>query len=648
MSRSEAIEQYHAALRSGQKYYNDCVARNEDPYPVVLESTAAEAAANARVLLGEMEIPMGAIVGTLADGRKKAFAGNFMPLLEDSTEFAGKWISLCEAHLGAAGITDPISVFEYLGQFYVQEGHKRVSVLRSYGAPTIRAKVTRVIPPRSDDPDIAAYYEFLDFYKRSGVYGLRFRQPGRWAQLEERLGHEPGHVWTEQERKDFRNLLWMAEEAVTPEILAQAKDHSLSEVLLACLDVYPNEQLKALDKAALRRHMEGILPDLRYAVAGEKKESSVEVSTEPKIPGKSLVGRIIEGITKPVLNVAFVHINDPKDSVWSRSHDEGRRAMEEALGSQVRVRTYIVGEEDADTLMERAVAEGAQLIFATAPTLLGPARQAAALHHGLKVLVCALSVPYVGVRTYYSRLHEVKFISGAIAGALCGDRPLGYVARYPILGVPASVNAFALGVRMTNPRAKVLLDWSCLAGNPVERLRAAGARIISGHPIAAPKPSGLGLGWSTVLMNEAGHFLPLASDVWDWGRTYEQMARSVMAGAWDNEAPQGTSVNYWWGMSSGVIDIDVAAVVPEGVKHLANIFRKGVRDGSVDPFLGMVTDQQGKVRSTAEETFTPEELMRMNWLCDNVIGSIPAPDEVLPMSRETSKLLSLPLPDSEE
>ena len=34
--------------------------------------------------------------------------------------------------------------------------------------------------------------------------------------------------------------------------------------------------------------------------------------------------------------------------------------------------------------------------------------------------------------------------------------------------------------------------------------------------------------------------------------------------------------------------------------------------------------------------------MRMNWLCDNVIGRIPPVEELLPMSRETTKLLALP------
>jgi len=46
---------------------------------------------------------------------------------------------------------------------------------------------------------------------------------------------------------------------------------------------------------------------------------------------------------------------------------------------------------------------------------------------------------------------DVIWTNGAIAE---NDR-IGYIADYPIYGVPASINAFALGARLTNPRTKV-------------------------------------------------------------------------------------------------------------------------------------------------------------------------------------------------
>ena len=635
MNRTEAIEQYRAAVRRGQRYQSACQSRGESPWPEVLQEILPAASSASRVSMGVIEIPMDLIVGTYADGRKSAFAGNFMPLLGEGTEFALKWINLCEAHLGEQGITDPIEVFEYLGLFYVQEGHKRVSVLRSYDALTIRARVMRIMPEPSEDPAVKAYLEFVPFYRRSKLYVLRFDKPGNIRRLEKELGMDEDHEWTDEERLNLLSLYWKVREACLKHSGAGRPELSVSDTLLTCLDVYPYEQLLALDTAEIAKRVEALLPDVRFAAADEPKE----VSTEPDIPERSLVGRIITGITRPVLNVAFIHANDPAGSSWTSGHEEGRLYLDKTLGSQVRTQSYVVGEADADSLMEAAITrDGASVLIATAPNLMPSARQAAALHPNVKVLVCALSVPFVGLRTYYSRVHEAKFIAGAISGVLCGSDPVGYVARYPILGVPASVNAFAMGLRMTNPKAKVLLEWSCLGGDPVERLWAAGARIVTGYPL-----SGLGgQGWATAVVTEDRSFLPLASDVWDWGKTYEQIIRGILAGSWGKDAAPGSALSYWWGMSSGVIDVRFADALPDGVRQLGEILRKGLIDGTIDPFGGGIRDQQGKVRLEKGAAFTVEELMRMNWLCDSVIGRIPKLEELMPSARETTRLLALP------
>ena len=103
----------------------------------------------------------------------------------------------------------------------------------------------------------------------------------------------------------------------------------------------------------------------------------------------------------------------------------------------------------------------------------------------------------------------------------------------------------------------------------------------------------------------------------------------------------GKAVNYWWGMSSGVIDIALSETLPAGVAHLANILKDGMVNGTLDLFGCSMTDQDGNVRSDGEKRFTPEELMNMDWLLDNVEGHIPAFEELLPVSRQLVRLLGL-------
>ena len=161
MDKSEAVNSYAQALKQGQKEYKELVQKNLEPYPQVLDDILGSDITNMVQDIGIVEIPADRIVGTKTAGRISAFTASFKPLLSAETEFAYKWVNLCAAHLSDEGIREPILCYEYLGNFYVQEGNKRVSVLRYFDAPKIPGRVLRVMPEMSDDPRIKAYYELL-------------------------------------------------------------------------------------------------------------------------------------------------------------------------------------------------------------------------------------------------------------------------------------------------------------------------------------------------------------------------------------------------------------------------------------------------------------------------------------------------------
>ena len=643
MSRIDAINEYRLAQRAGLKYYNACVAAHKNPYPEVLEDQINETQASGHAPIGTIEIPSDLIVGTLAAGRKMAFAGNYMPILPENSEFASKWISLCDAHMSEEGIRDPITCMEFMGKFYVMEGHKRVSVLKSFGAPAILGTVTRMIPVWSQDPAVQAYYEFMKFYRLCGLYHIQFSRPGQYDKLQQALGFAADHVWTREEKADFLSVYWRFRSVCDENVLDKVRDHSIGEALLMCLEVYSYDELRQDDSDAMRKKLMSLLPDLQFSAQDE----SATVSMNPVVSEKSFVRSLLDGISRPVLNVAFVHAAPPESSAWSLGHEQGAKRLKEVLGDQVSVTSYVANDETADEVMEQAVQAGAQVLFVTAPILLAPARRAAALHPDCKVLVCALSVPFTGIRTYYCRLYEAKFISGAIAGVLCEGEPIGFLARYPILGSPAAINAFALGARMTRPDAKIQLAWSCLPGDPIKALNQAGCKIVSGHTMAVFN-SETSSYWNTAHMGPDGKSQVLISDVWNWGRLYEDIVRSILNGGWEKAEESSPAVHYWWGMNSGVMDVQLSPTLPAGVMQLATILKDGLVRGSLHPFLAQIRDQQGVLRSAGDRWFTPMEMMNMNWLCDNVVGKIPAQDELLEMSRKTTSLLAIPTETGKE
>ena len=630
--RTEALQQFMAALRQGRKYYNACVAKGENPYPLVLNELIDESISGNTVKIGLVDIPTDRIVGTWTDGRKTAFAGNFMPLLDETTEFGGKWINLCEAHLGETGITDPITCLEYLGKFYIQEGNKRVSVLKSYNAPSIPGIVTRIIPPQSNDLETQIYFEFLDFFKVSRTYLITFSQKGGYAKLQAALGFTPDQIWTDDERRgfssDFRKFSMVFDELNTEKLPITAGD-----ALLVYLEVHAFQEIKKLTTDELRASLSSIWADIRLSAQGDP----ISVATEPEVEKeKSLLSRILGS---PRLNVAFIYDFDPEKSAWAAAHWEGQKYLEEKLGQNVKISSFLCVDGNADETMEKAVEQGANVIFATSPMLMDECRRLAAKHKNIAIFNCALSMPYAGVRSYYCRIYEGKFVTGAIAGAMARDDRIGYVANYPIMGVTASINAFALGVRMTNPRAKIILKWSCLPGNPILELKEAGVSVISNRDEDSGNHSSWDLG--TYMVTPEHALQPLASPRWNWGSYYEKTVRSLMSGGVEALRDSKHAINDWWGIDSGVVNIDIDENLPEGVKQLGRILKKDILEESLDPFLCPIRDQDGHLISDGARAFTPEELMKIEWLNENIEGKIPTFDELLPRSQNLVRLLGI-------
>ena len=632
MSRQEAYAQYNYALKLGQKYYRECVVRGKYPYQQALSDVFNENLAAAKVNIGLVDIPMEQIVGTTTSGRGNAFAGNFMPLLHDSTEFAMKWTALCEAHLEAGGISDPIVCYEYMGRFYVTEGNKRVSVLKSYDAPSVAGNVTRIVPTWSEDEAVQVYYEFMPFYDLSGLYDVNFSRKGSYAKLQARLGFAPDHVWTKEERSEFL-YGFRRFKAAFEKLNTEKLDITPGDALLIWLQMNPVEDLQKTD---LVKSLSAAWPDVRIFANG----SAIAVSTEP-VEEKAGITRLF-GLGRPNhLQIAFIHAMNPEQSSWTATHESGRKQLEEAMGERVSVKIYICEDEDPLSVMERAVEEGAQVIFATTPPLIAACRQIAARYPQVKVLNCSVSMPYSGVRTYYGRMYEAKFITGAIAGAMADNNKIGYVANYPIIGTIASINAFALGVRMTNPNAKIILRWSCLPGNPVHSLMEEGVSVVSNRESATEDPY-WAWEWGTYKVEETGNLLPLSSPVWNWGKFYEGVIQTIFDGGWNTlGGKEAQAINYWWGMRSGVIDVTLNPDLPEGSKHLSQILRQGLMSGAIDPFHARMIDQNGEVRNDGDRSFTVEDVMGMDWLLDNVEGSIPDFEEILPVSQQLVRLLGL-------
>ena len=146
--------------------------------------------------------------------------------------------------------------------------------------------------------------------------------------------------------------------------------------------------------------------------------------------------------------------------------------------------------------------------------------------------------------------------------------------------------------------------------------------------------------WGIIQKQDDGSNELVASPYWDWGSFYLQIAQSILGGEW--ETPSGKredrAVNYWWGIASGVVGLDFTDKLPEGTKALANILKAGIKNGTVDPFLRKVVSQEGVVHNDGTKTLSTAEILQMDWLCDNVIGTIPEFDSLFEKAKVITRL----------
>lgn len=614
------MDDYNKAYKAGKKDYQARLLRGEQPTLQILDDILPPRGSYSEVPLGLVQIPIEQIVGTKTGGRSSAFAGNFMPILRENTEFAYKWAALSESHLNE-GIRDPIKAYEYMNKFYVEEGNKRVSVLKYYDAVSVPGIVTRILPPRTEEKENRIYYEFVDFYELSKVNYIWFTKTGSFAKLQALTGKEPDQVWSDDDKLTFSSVYTR----FTAEFeAAGGKKLSITpgDAFLAFLTVYDYDTVCDMTAAEMKATVAKSWEEFHLL----EHDDEIDVKMDPTVEKKPLLTRLLP-LSAPKLKAAFLYAKTPSSSAWTYAHELGRLHLEQTFPDEVTTVCYEnITSDLAEKAIRDAIQKGCNIVFTTAPEFVQASVQAAIDNPDVRILNCSLNTSHRYIRTYYARMHEAKFLMGAIAGAMSENGLLAYIADYPIFGTIANINAFALGAKLINPRAKVYLEWSSLKdadlGKVMDGLAEKGVSIVSGRDMVIPEDASRYFG---LYRMEDGMPHNLAMPLWHWGKFYEQLIRTIMNGTWkyDDITAEKKAINYWWGMSSGVVDVICSQNLPIGTQRLVYLLKDTIRRGEFNPFSGALYSQQGVVQEDPDRSLSPEEIIRMNWLARSVIGSIP-------------------------
>ena len=617
-------EEYRKALKLGKKDYQTRLLRGEKPILQVLDDILPNRSSYSESSIGLVQIPIDQIAGTKTVARSSSFAGNFMPILREDTEFAAKWESLLDSHV-EEGIREPIKAYEYMHKFYVVEGNKRVSVMKYTGAVSILGTVIRVIPKPTQEKENKMYYEFLDFYQLAPINYIRFTQEGGYAKLQEAVGKGPSEVWTDEELLDFSSVY----SRFISEYRAKGGDKlniTPGDAFLSFITLYGYDAIEEKTTS----EMQALVTKSWEEFVLLAENSGINLKMKPNQKKKSLLNILhFPNLVSRKLKIAFIYEKTPGTSAWTYAHELGRLHLQQTFQDEIHTVCYENGtQENIDSLLEDAINAGCDLIFTTTPPFAQASVKAAIANPKVWILNCSLNTSHRYIRTYYSRMYEAKFLMGAIAGAMAENNRLMYIADYPIYGSIANINAFALGAKMINPRASVYLEWSAKKEMDIEeRIRESEASCVSGRDMAIPEEASRFFG---IYHIDEGRPRNFAMPLWHWGKFYEQLIWAIMDGTlkYDDDPSTKKAINYWWGMSEGVVDVVFSKYLPVELKRLAGLLKTAITTETFNPFAGILYSQTGIVVGDPEGSLSPEEIMTMDWLADNVVGNIPAKEEL--------------------
>jgi basic membrane protein A len=325
---------------------------------------------------------------------------------------------------------------------------------------------------------------------------------------------------------------------------------------------------------------------------------------------------------------AWIYVGPHNDGGWSQAHDQGRLAVQKALGSKVQT-TYkenIPEGPQVAQVIESLIRDGNKIIFATSFGFQNAMAAAAKKHPDVKFEMATGTIVSKNMAEYFGAGEDAIYLSGMAAGAATKSGTIGYVVPFAIPEVIRHANAFALGAQATHPGAKVRLIWTNSWFSPdkekkaAQNLHQAGADVIGQNvdsPAAGQYAESKKVPW-VGYDSDAKKFAPnswLTAAIYHWGPYYTKRVKAAMGGSWKTGFYYGT-------IKDGMIDLaSYGPGVSADTKAKIAAKRAALVNGSFYEFAGPLYDQSGKLRLKKGQKMTVQDLYAMSWLVKGVIGS---------------------------
>lgn len=640
MADYESSTNYKQARALGRRFVSEHAGLDTKGYLYILDDLINNVEIAGEINLGTCEIPINKIIGTRTSARSNAFAGNFMPLLPENTEFGAKWMKLYNSHI-SEGIREPVKVYEYINRYFVQEGNKRVSVLKYLGAVSIEAKVTRLIPKRDDSNKlISIYYEFLDFDRRATFDNLWFSYQGSFTELVNLVeSWKAEHPDAEGSTADLINSAFKSFRVCYREAGFQSLPITSGDAFLEYLNIYgfhPNRSLSEMREQVNSCEAQFKLisvkdPNTVKAVEMRYNSEKTPLSFFSRRPRK--------------LKVAFAFDASPETSLWTYTHDVARKRLERTMGEKITVVTkfHVPGGDSSYGALKELMEQEPDILFATSPSMSAGALRLSLENPDKTILNCDRAQPKKNIMTYYGKFYEAAFLCGVMAGSMTRTGRIGYMSTTMFQGGGTSnINAFALGARLVNPTVSVLhVEQSRPDASEHDHMDArylmAQKNVdiaLCMHQLNTPQVRKAFPGVYAqlyLLQTRTGHPSEcIGAAAVDWSIFYNQIVgdsfntkNSILD---ITRSGIDSSVHFGWGMNTGMLDVlGVDSFMGHNAIRLLNIFKDLVQSGKVHPFEGPLFDKERNMVLEKYGTLNLLEIQNMSWVHEAVVETIQMP-----------------------
>ena len=332
--------------------------------------------------------------------------------------------------------------------------------------------------------------------------------------------------------------------------------------------------------------------------------------------------------SEPV-KAGFVYVSPITDAGWTKQHDEGRKAVEAALGAGVKT-TFVENVPegaDAERVIRDLARQGNQIIFTPSFGYMEPTLKVAKEFPEVKFESITGYKTAPNVATANARYYEGRYLAGIAAGRMSQSGVAGYVAGFPIPEVLQGINAFTLGMRSVNPKAEVKVVWLNAWFDPPKERDAAMALfnqnvdVIAFHTgstavmAAAQERGKLAVAYHSDMRTVAPD-AQIVAVTHQWGDYYTRRIRAVADGSW-------STGKVWGGVKQGMIRVgDFGPKVPKAVQQEVLARQKDIAAGRLKPFAGPIVDNEGREVVPKGQAMTDEQILSMNFLVSGVQGRI--------------------------